>query len=203
MEFVYVVKRYDLFDLSFPHGFQTGQDEGALSNYVERITQKGFFIERRFCEKDSSFKQIIPYAVIVHEDRVLLLRRTTSQGEARLHNKQSIGVGGHINPVDGDAKGILINGCRREIEEELIVDEPYDPIPMGIINDESNDVGSVHFGMVYRVKLAEGRVDVREKSMMTAEFVETHTLKEMIVREDTNFETWSSLIIEAFHTMPL
>jgi len=39
-------------------------------------------------------------------------------GEARLHNLYSIGVGGHINPVDaGD--DILVRAMLREFNEEL------------------------------------------------------------------------------------
>ena len=112
MEFVYVVKRYDLFDLSFPHGF-AGLDDGPdrrghsrqFATWTGRIREKGFFVERRWAEHDSSFKQVIPYTVVTHGDEVLLLKRLEQGGEARLHGKLSIGVGGHINPVDGDGNG--------------------------------------------------------------------------------------------------
>lgn len=195
MEFVYVVKRYDLFNLEFPHGFCSNEDDAPISEYLERIKERGFFLERRFCELDSGFKQVIPYSIISHGTRILVLRRTSEQGEARLHNKQSIGVGGHINPVDGlDAP--LNKGCLREIDEELHIEEPFDPIPIGCINDESNAVGSVHFGIVHLVKLKSDKVSVKETSMMTAEFVDVRDLKEAVTRSDTNFETWSSLIIE-------
>lgn len=196
MEFVYVVKRYDLFDLEFPHGFHEGKEDGALSKYLSRILEKGFFIERGVSEKDSSFKQIIPYSILCHDNRVLLLKRTASQGESRLHNKLSIGVGGHINPVDQD-ENILIKACIREIEEEIIVEEAFEPVPLGIINDESNPVGSVHFGMVFLVRLSQGSVRVRETAMMSAEFVEIDELRKMVQRPEYNFETWSSLIIQS------
>jgi len=194
------VKRYDLFDLEFPHGFLAGMDSGGVAEFLSHIKEKGFFIERRFCEMDSGFKQIIPYSVIEHNNKVLLLKRTSSQGEARLHNKSSIGVGGHINPIDG-AEDTLMNGCIREIEEELVIEEDFEPVPRGIINDESNAVGSVHFGVVFLVRLGAGNVKVRETSMMTAEFVDIGELKRMIHREDTNFETWSSLIIDALDSV--
>jgi predicted NUDIX family phosphoesterase len=203
MEFVYVVKRYDLFDLAFPHGFEPGNQEGVLSKYINRIKENGFFIERKYCEKDSGFKQIIPYAVLARDNQILVLKRTALQGESRLHNKQSIGVGGHINPVDDDVDDILMKGCRREIEEELVVEEAYDPIPVGIINDESNEVGSVHFGVVYLVRIESGHIHVREKSMMTAEFIDVNRLKERLEYKEANFETWSSLIIASLDLLPL
>lgn len=196
MEFVYVVKRYDLFDLEFPHGFRSAKDS-RLSDYLNRIKDHGFFMERRYCEMDSGFKQIIPYSLVAHEDRILLLRRTSSQGEARLHNKLSIGVGGHINPIDENEDDIVKMGCMREMEEELIIDEPYRPEPVGFINDESNTVGSVHFGIVHLIKLKSGKVRVNETAMMEAEFVGIDQLKEMAKQKDANFESWSSLIIDS------
>jgi predicted NUDIX family phosphoesterase len=202
MEFVYVIKRYDLFDLAFPHGFFTGKEDGQRTAYLERIKNRGFFIERRFCEMDSGFKQVIPYSLVVHDDSILVLQRTTSQGESRLHNKLSIGVGGHINPVD-EAENIIKEGCIREIDEELIIRESYEPVPIGFINDESNSVGSVHFGIVHRVVLSSGLVEVNETSMMKAEFVKISALKEMVAHPDTNFETWSSLIIQSLDSIEL
>src|SRR5678816_1152626 len=81
MEFVYVVKRYDLFDRSFPHGFVTEPD--AVAEWTLRIRERGFFLERRQAEQDSSFKQIIPYTLVLHGEQVLLLRRLAQGGEAR------------------------------------------------------------------------------------------------------------------------
>ena len=196
MEFVYVVKRYDLFNLEFPHGFHLGNHDGSLPSFLERMRSKGFFIERRFTEEDSGFKQIIPYTLITHGNRVLLLKRTSEQGEARLHNKLSIGVGGHINPVDR-AEDVLLQGCFREIEEEIFIEEDFEPVPVGYINDESNAVGSVHFGVVFIVRLNSDRVQVKETSMMTGEFMEWKELKKMASSSEYNFESWSSLIIQS------
>jgi len=194
VESVYVVKRYDLFDLEFPHGFRAAGEDPCFEAYMERILRKGFFMERRFAETDSSFKQIIPYCLLMHEERVLLLTRPKQQGEKRLHNKKSIGVGGHINPVDGiDAP--LRNGCLRELDEELRIEEDFEPLPIGIINDDSNAVGSVHFGVVHAIRLKFGHVRVREDAMMKASFVPVQELKHVAEKKDFNFETWSSLIL--------
>lgn len=203
MEFVYVVKRYDLFDLHFPHGFHgEGEKDGLLHAYLDRIRDRGFFIERRHAEEDSRFKQIIPYSLVLHDERILVLTRTDSQGESRLHNKRSIGVGGHLNPVD-DQGDVLRAGCLREIGEELAVEEPFDPVPVGIINDESNPVGSVHFGVVFLVRLEGGRVRVRETSMMSAEFMDLGDLQGFFTRDEAPFETWSALIIQSLDSLPL
>jgi len=200
MEFIFVIKRYDLFDLEFPHGFERHDAETLRTLYLERIEKRGFFAERRYCEQDSSFKQIIPYSIVLHGDRIFLLRRFASQGESRLHNKMSIGVGGHINPIDG-VENFLEAGCAREIAEELEIAEEIAPRPVGIINDESNAVGSVHLGIVHLVRLEKGAVKVRETDMMEGSFVPVEELKKLTQDPASNFETWSSLIIEKLDTI--
>lgn len=200
MEFIFVIKRYDLFDLEFPHGFQRHDGAALRSRYLEKIEKHGFFAERRYCEQDSGFKQIIPYSIVTHGDRVFLLRRFASQGERRLHNKMSIGVGGHINPIDG-VENFLEAGCQREITEELEIGEDVAPQPVGIINDESNAVGSVHLGIVHLVRLETGVVKVRETDMMEGSFVPIEELKGLAKDPECNFETWSSLIIDEIDTI--
>jgi len=198
MEFVYVTKRYDLFDLSFPHGFVGAAEDDRIGPWTDRIRERGFFVERRWAEQDSSFKQIIPYTMVVHGDEVLLLERLDQGGETRLHGKLSIGVGGHINPVDGDGSGpeVLETGCRRELDEELDIATPYTLEPVGAINDESGDVGSVHFGLVYLARCETPEVAIREEEVLEGSFVRRSALKEMLRRERDRFETWSALILD-------
>lgn len=212
MEFIYVVKRYDLFDLPFPHsfirydfldlpfphGFISGED-GHFPNeqLLGRIRTKGFFIERRQAENDSSFKQIVPYCVIECSNRIFLVRRFAKQGEKRLHNLRSIGVGGHINPID-DVEDILDAGCERELAEEISISCPYSKGVVGFINDESNPVGSVHFGVVYLVTVEMPAVEVREKDMMEGRFADIEEIRRLNSTERATFETWSQLIIDGF-----
>ncbi len=198
MEFVYVTKRYDLFDLSFPHGFVAAREDDRVAGWTQRIRDKGFFLERRQAEVDSSFKQVIPYTLVVHEGEVLLLRRKEAGGEARLHGKLSIGVGGHINPVDEvtEPGAVLEAGCRRELDEELVLETPYTLEPVGVINDESGDVGSVHFGLVQIARCETPDVSVRETDVLEGSFASVATLKELAARERGRLETWSALIID-------
>lgn len=196
MEFVYVVKRYDLFDLSFPHGFVAGADDPRVGTWTDRIRQRGFFLERRWAERDSAFKQVIPYTVVTCGDEVFLTQRLATGGESRLHGKLSIGVGGHINPVDGvEGQEVLEAGCRRELDEELVMDAPFSLEARGVINDETADVGSVHFGLVNVARLETPAVTIRETEQLTGSFVSRATLAELAAKEAGRFETWSALII--------
>jgi predicted NUDIX family phosphoesterase len=203
MEFVYVVKRYELFDLSFPHGFlHRGEDPRQVERYLDRIRERGFFLERRRAERDSSFKQVIPYGIVTHGEEALLLHRFSTQAESRLHDKLSIGVGGHINPADGGGGGessqdgdLLDAGMRRELLEELVIDGEWSHGVVGVINDESNDVGSVHFGVVCRVRLESRGARVRESDKMDGEFLSVSALRETWIGKRSRFESWSDLIL--------
>jgi len=197
MEFVYVVERRALFELSFPHGFvPAAQHQQETRSYLQRIQRHGFFIERRKAEEDSAFKQIIPYVVVVQNDKVLLLERTHKQGEARLHGKRSIGIGGHINPGD-ETQNVLLGGMRREIEEELEIRGSAQYRVAGFLNDDSTAVGSVHFGLVVLAHVeAHAPVEIREKDKMEGRFVVESELLELHRSDRARFETWSALLLD-------
>jgi len=200
MEFVYVVKRQDLFELSFPHGFvarNPADPQDRVATWTRRIRERGFFVERRWAERDSSLKQVIPYTLLTHGDEVFLLRRTAQGGEARLHGKLSVGVGGHINPVDlSGAQDVLDAGCRRELEEEVAISTSYALTTVGVINDDSSDVGSVHFGLVNVARCETAEVAIRETDVLEGSFVSRQALREMARVQRERFETWSALIVD-------
>jgi predicted NUDIX family phosphoesterase len=192
VEFVYVVKRRELFERGFPHGLEI-LAEAEMSALVGRIRARGFFVERRHAETDASLKQVIPYCVVARGAEVFLTRRSSKGGDARLFGKRSIGVGGHINPVDGaDVLGL---GLAREIEEELAIEGPWDARPAGVINDDSTDVGSVHVGLVHVVRV-EADVRVRETETLTGGFVPAEELARLCRDERDTFETWSALLVD-------
>ena len=58
------------------------------------------FMRRGEAENDPSYKQIIPYAVLVHEGKILHYVRGGKSWEKRLVAKGSIGIGGHIKDTD-------------------------------------------------------------------------------------------------------
>jgi len=195
VEFVYVIKRSDLFDLHFPQGFLTTLQHGdEVGGYLGRAKERGFFMERRFAEEDSSFKQLIPYTIVRRGNEVLLLQRSKRGGDSRLHNKLSIGVGGHINPIDAEHDDVLAACACREIDEEIDLGGEVKPRPVGIINDDSNAVGSVHFGVVHVVDAGRADVAVRETELLTARFVAVEELGRLAQDPDVNMETWSRLI---------
>ncbi len=196
MEFVYVVKRRDLFDRRYPHGLELLPPE-EIAAYVERIRASGFFVERRHAEGDPELQQIIPYGVVVRGGDVFLMRRLSGAGEARLRGKRSIGVGGHVNPVDGlsEASEILTEALRREVDEEVAIEGGYRSRVAGILNDDSTEVGAVHFGLVSVVEVS-GNVTIREHEGLEGRFVSRDVLDALCESERETFETWSSLLVD-------
>ena len=201
MEFVYVVPRTELFPSCYPHGLMPFGRELPEAEILSRIARAGFFVERDHAERTPSLKQVIPYSLVVRGGRVLCLRRTRGGGEARLHDKLSIGVGGHVNPEDlpGDEGGddrvrMLERATHREVaEEELSIEGAYTLERVGLLNDDSNPVGAVHVGLV-QVITVEGSVTVRETDQLEGSFVPAEKLHRMLAA-GADFESWSSLII--------
>jgi predicted NUDIX family phosphoesterase len=189
-EQVLVVARDRLPEAAGWYGLRT---EG-LAACLELIAREGRYEPRAAMEHDPSCKQVIPYIVLRDGDRYFLMRRTRAGVDQRLHDRWSIGVGGHLNPGDGDLHG----GLLREWHEELEAD--FEPAfePLALLNDDTTDVGSVHLGVVF-VADAHGRpVDVRERDKLWGSFASAQEVA--AVADD--LETWSRLIFEAMEAAP-
>jgi predicted NUDIX family phosphoesterase len=199
MEFVYVVPRGKLFPDCYPQGLVPFGDASARTRFEETIREQGFFVEREYAERTPELKQVIPYTVFRVGGDVLLMRRLRSGGESRLHDKLSIGVGGHINPGDGTATGgtdPVEDGTRREVEEELDVRGTYELRRVGFLNDDSNQVGAVHVGVV-QIAEVRGTVEIRERDVLEGSLASPDELRKRL-RAGENFETWSSILIDRF-----
>lgn len=174
---------------TLPNGFLGGGIEATF----ETVSAFGRFLPRSEAEEDPSFKQIIPYCVVQHRQDVFLMRRKPGGGERRLHDKLSIGVGGHVNPVDAEGDDLsraVLRGLDRELREELRLSSPSQRSCLGLLNDDSNAVGRVHLGIVFRLELERPSVEVRERHSLEGDFVPRSTLP---ARRD-RMETWSGLL---------
>ena len=130
----------------------------TMDQFTQQCTNAGFgFIRRADAENDFSYKQIIPYIVLQTKDLKMTAVYHRRGSEARLHDLWSVGIGGHINPVDMDAtdtefEKVLMAGMERELSEELERMPPHDqPLFQGIISEEITEVGKVHLGAVFRI----------------------------------------------------
>lgn len=157
---------------------------------LDIIMNEHEFLPRPEAEERPDFKQIIPYVILLRGDKVFVTRRLNKGGEARLHGKISIGVGGHINPADEEGN-LLLRGLWREIHEEVALDKHGELVSCGFINDDTNSVGSVHLGACFTLRV-EGDVSVRETEKLEGLWM---TLPELKSNYD-NMETWTQIALE-------
>lgn len=188
-EQILVVTR-ELFDtLGSFQGINTDVD-----SYYSKLLDpsNNFFMDRAAAEEDPSHKQLIPYAILHHKGKFLNYARGKSGGEARLHAKRSLGIGGHINPVDthSDHLGIetYMAGVKRELDEELNIEGNYTQRIIAILNDDSNDVGKVHLGVVHVFELDTDQVTANEDSIADVKF---SSIEELQGEMYDSLETWS------------
>ncbi len=173
------------------HGIRQA-DTYALEELRSAVAAQGRYLDRAAAEEDPTFKQLIPYVVVRDGERIFLMHRTDAGGDARLHGKASIGVGGHLNPVD-DGADALMAGLRREWSEELDADWEPEFELIGFLNDDTNRVGAVHLGVVFSVDAAGRAMRVREGEKLIGAWVTGDILAESW----DVLETWSQLVAEA------
>ncbi|HXY60515.1 MAG TPA: hypothetical protein VEH26_02790 [Chthoniobacterales bacterium] len=193
-ENVLVIKR-SLFD-------ELGSFQGLnfeSSRYLKAILSRGnnFFLSRTKAERDPTHKQIIPYVLLTHEGKVLHYVRGKKAGEQRLVAKGSIGIGGHMNDSDESLfaldEAAYRAGVEREVAEEISINTKFEDFVVALLNDDSNEVGQVHLGIVHIFKLAEPRVQKREAMITSIAFLGRD---ELLKRRDS-LETWSQICLDS------
>jgi predicted NUDIX family phosphoesterase len=158
----------------------------GLSEFASLVAREGRFDDRAAMEADRRWKQVIPYLVLRDGSRYFLMRRTRAGGDVRLHGRWSIGVGGHLNPGDGDLAG----GLRREWAEEIEAGFVPEFRLVGLLNDDTTDVGSVHVGAVYVADAGGRPVAIRETDKLEGSFAAPAA----VAAVEPQLETWSALV---------
>lgn len=186
-EMVLVVKTAHLSPYLAEKGLITDNTDKILS-IISRYYE---FMPRPEAEKDPGYKQIIPYVAIRRGNQAYLLRRLKKGGESRLHGLLSLGVGGHINSQADEGEDALMRGLMRELNEEVALHGSINLRFKGLINDDTNGVGSVHLGLYYILE-TNGDVEVRETEKLTGEWADMDMLPQMA----PEMETWSQIVLE-------
>ena len=148
-------------------------------------------------EQDPGFKQLIPYVIFSFRDnagtQLFQYTRGKGQGESRLHRLRSVGIGGHISAHDAREPQAYEVGMRRELEEELVIETAFTSRCVGLINDDQNDVGRVHLGIVHVCEVESPTLRAREMDLVEAGFRTVDELQNDI----DQFETWSQICLKA------
>lgn len=173
-------------------GWQGVRGVEVARRIVTLASEKGQFLKRGDVENDSQVQQIIPYIIYENNGKYFLMRRKGEHDETRLAGKWSVGIGGHLREDDLKENGDdIIAWSRRELEEEVDVEGDYQLKICGVINDDGDDVGRVHLGVII---LAQGKTDkitIRDE----------HKEAVFITRDEANryrneMESWTVLVFD-------
>jgi predicted NUDIX family phosphoesterase len=151
------------------------------------------YLNRSEAELDRRYKQLIPYVLIICNDRILRYRRGKGGGEKRLHGFYSVGIGGHISDVDIElfSNAGYQQGMRRELMEEVAIENDKDAA-VAAINDDSTDVGYVHFGVVHVLSVPNEDVAGSRSGIVAPEFVPIAEA----MKGGSEYETWSQFCLQ-------
>lgn len=181
-----VVARDEMFRDGTWHGLKTD----GVSRLVKIISTKRKFMARGEVEDDPKWQQIIPYMFFLNGKKLFLMQRNLGHTDSRLANNFSLGIGGHINK--GDIKsGTIADWARREFEEEVDYHGRYKTEFLGLLNDDSNDVGMVHLGLIIKIAGDGNGITVRDE----------HQSGKLVSVEDARkyykkMETWSQIVYD-------
>jgi predicted NUDIX family phosphoesterase len=167
-----------------------------VEEYLPAVTSSSrlVYLNRSDAEHDKRYKQLIPYVLLICNGRILRYRRGKGGQETRLHGLYSVGVGGHISEED---HGLFSTGpgyqegMRRELMEEVAVEE-LNESAVAVINDDSTEVGYVHFGVVHVMHLANETVAGRRSGIASPEFIPFVEA----VKDPSGYESWSRFCLE-------
>ena len=174
-------------------GFTTAIDR-YLPAILDRDNQS--FRPRSLVETDPSFKQLIPYVILEcnneHGTRLFQYTRGKGQGESRLHALKSLGIGGHISVEDAQGEDWYRVGMQRELTEEVDIGCGGSDRIVGLIYDDTTEVGRVHLGVVHIMQLSSCKVQPRENHLLDSGFRPVEEIKS----DAKALETWSQLCIK-------
>ena len=161
---------------------------------VVTSSSKITYLNRSEAELDKRYKQLIPYVLVICNGKILRYRRGKGGGETRLHGLYSVGIGGHIAEEDNGlfTKAVgYTESMLRELKEEVDIDEANQTV-VAVINDDSTEVGYVHFGVVHVMHVADESVAGGRSGIVSPEFVSFAEAK----KDPAAYESWSRFCIE-------
>ncbi|MEC1289534.1 hypothetical protein P9B58_04490 [Bacillus mojavensis] len=196
-EVIVVAPRDKVFDnekLVF-QGIESDLDK--VDQIIENLAESMADMRRGNAEENQNYKQPIPYAVLQKGDQVFAYKRLKKSGEMRLHDQLSIGVGGHMNAIEGtNFWEAVAENIRRELTEELFISTSNLNLEIvGLINDDLNEVGKVHLGVLLVVKLPEtAEVSVRETDQLEGFWLHKNDFDNPEVLN--RLESWSKYVAD-------
>ncbi len=185
-ETIFVIRRDELMKHGHWQGIRSDHDW-----FLPCATTHKEFHPRYLMEQDPTYKQIIPYVIFTHDNKYFLMQRTAHASENRLANKYTLGIGGHIREQDIQHADFF-SWAIREFNEEVAYNGNITHVTcIGLINDDTSEVGKVHMGIALLITGDTDDIDI--KSELAHGSLES--LDECVAKKDS-METWSQYIVE-------
>lgn len=195
-ELIMVAERQDLFNNGQFQGFKQAEEIDFQSIILENFK----YVKRGEAEKNEEFKQPIGYAILVDNNKKVFAyqraKKDDDYTEKRLQGKWSWGIGGHIDKIDKSGDNPIKASMDRELEEEVNVDGDLEEIEvLGYINDDSDSVGRVHFGILYLIKV-NGKVSAKDNEVTSGKMRSIDELRDIVKDSKNTVEEWSKIALE-------
>ena len=172
-----------------------------VEKYLPVVTSPSrlVYLNRTEAEHDKRYKQLIPYVLLICNEKILRYKRGRGGQETRLHGLYSVGVGGHISDQDDGlfSKNVgYQEGMQRELKEEVAIDEVKEAA-VAVINDDSTEVGLVHFGVVHVMHVANETAAGHRSGIVGPEFIPI----DEAIKNASAYESWSRFCLENLHLL--
>jgi predicted NUDIX family phosphoesterase len=190
--------------------------KGKFTELITQIRNDVIIAQRAGLEKNPNYLQLLPYIVIEDDNRIptqyLLYQRTKKVGEERLGGKFSIGIGGHVelsdmlsstwsfqeDPTKIPVLDTLVISIGREIREETSIVAPMtlellEKSFCGVIVDRGDEVGNVHIGLVFKLKVSDLK-EVEPIRVIDPDLVDHGFAPIHFIIDAYDCERWTSLL---------
>jgi len=188
---IIVIEREVLFGNDLFEGFKQYHEV----DYESRILRNLKIMKRGDVENNPNYKQPIGYTIVINSNlgKVFAYQRSSKDkeySEKRLQGKWSLGFGGHIEPLDSKDGNSIRESILREVTQEELEIFGYTEYPavLGYINDDSDSVGKVHFGILYLINTNATKVEPKDSEIAEIRLKTINELEKICVSPDYDIE---------------
>ncbi len=200
-QIIMVVDKQILFQNNYFEGFLS-QDKAMQDkvNFESRILNNYSYMKRGLAEVDPNHKQPVGYGIIVNLKlkKVFVYQRSKKDincNEKRLQGKFSIGVGGHIEKFDTEKGNPLHTSMLRELNEEVHLEGDVKLKVLGYINEDLDDVGKVHFGILYLIETTSFFVNPKDPEIDNGKLMTIEEFEKICTLPNSSVEKWSTIAL--------
>jgi predicted NUDIX family phosphoesterase len=142
-------------------------------------------------ETNKRWKQVIPYFTLVRNGMILTYKKNKSSSEIRLHDKYSIGIGGHVNDRDGTGMSAVRTAAIRECKEEIgVIPKLSGNKDDYVVIDIKGEAADYHIGYCQII------TEWQPEGIKLSEEVDKISWKTIAELEKLDLEEWSLFVLE-------